>query len=470
MDVPAFVCRALEVLQKDGHQAWLVGGSLRDFWLGLKPKDWDIATSAPTQRVMALFDRAVPSGLAFGTVTVLLEGRPLEITTFRREKSYTSRRKPAEIEFGVSLEEDLSRRDFTVNALAYDPIKKQWVDPYRVIPGLAAKKLEIKAVGNAGERFEEDPLRMLRAFYLMSRAGAAGAEILWDAATLKAITAGRHRILRVSGERIRDELTKILLGPNPDECLNKMQEAGLLEVVLPEVSRNKGVFQGNRYYRLEVFAHILQTVRIIKPVPALRWAALLHDIGKYACRVEEGEAVHFYGHETLSTFLTRDVLKRLRFSNEFQDRVLRLITHHMFSYPATDAGVRRFLRRVGPDLMEDLLELRRADILATSAEASTAELDRFRRRLVEIQNQKPAFGLKDLAVNGYDIMEHLGIGPGPLVGRALHYLLERVLEDPSLNNREALLAEVKKWGSGTARPGAGAEEKQKGRVLPDPTP
>ncbi|GFN22798.1 CCA tRNA nucleotidyltransferase [Thermanaeromonas sp. C210] len=448
MNVPPFVYHALEILQKGGHQAWLVGGSLRDFWLGLKPKDWDIATSAMPDQVMALFDPAFPSGLEFGTVTVLLEGQPLEITTFRREKGYTTKRKPEKIELGVNLEEDLSRRDFTVNALAYDPLREKWVDPYGVITLLSAKKLEIKAVGDAEERFEEDPLRMLRAFYLMARAGAAGAEVSWDEATLKAISTSRRKILRVSAERIRDELTKILLGPNPDECLDKMQETGLLDIILPEVSRNKGVFQGNRHYQLDVFEHILQAVRIINPSPLLRWAALLHDTGKYACRVEVGDAVHFYGHEDFSASLAQDILKRLRFSNEFQERLLRLITNHMFTYPTTDAGVRRFLRRVGPDLVQDLLELRRADILATAPGAGTEELDRFRRRLAEIQNQKPAFGLKDLAVNGYDIMEHLNLSPGPQVGRALNYLLERVLEEPSLNTREALLAELKKWAEG----------------------
>lgn len=445
MKVPAFVYRAVEILQKAGYQAWLVGGALRDFWLGLEPKDWDIATKAMPGQVMDLFDKAIPTGLQFGTVTVLIDDNPIEVTTFRKEAQYNAKRKPEKIELGVTLEEDLSRRDFTVNALAYDPIQEKWFDPYGVIPQLLAKQLEIKAVGNPEERFEEDPLRMLRAFYLMARAGAAGARVCWDQPTLKAITLSRQKMLRVSAERVRDEMTKILLGPNPDECLREMQETGLLEVILPEVSQNKGVIQGNRHYKLDVFEHILEAVKIIKPSPVLRWTALLHDIGKYCCRIETEDAIHFYGHEKVSVSLAQNILERLRFSKDFQEKVIHLIAHHMFSYPTTDAGIRRFLRRIGPDLVEDLLELRRADILATSPEATTLPLDYFRWRLAEIQNQKLAFGLKDLAINGHDVMEHLNLTPGPKVSEALNYLLERVLDDPALNTRETLLAELKKW-------------------------
>ncbi|MGB9660911.1 MAG: CCA tRNA nucleotidyltransferase [Moorellaceae bacterium] len=447
MHIPAHVFYTVETLHKAGYQAWLVGGALRDFWLGLEPKDWDIATEAMPEEVMALFDRAIPTGLQFGTVTVLIDDNPVEVTTFRKEAQYNAKRHPEKVELGVTLEEDLSRRDFTVNALAYDPLQERWFDPYGVIPQLSAKQMEIKAVGHPEERLEEDPLRMLRAFYLMARAGAAGAKVFWDPPTLKAITLARQKILRVSAERVREEMTKILLGPNPDACLGKMQEAGLLEVILPEVSRNQGVVQGNRYYKLDVFDHILAAVRVIKPTPLLRWTALLHDVGKYCCRVVTGDAVHFYGHEKVSVALAQNILERLRFSKDFQEKVLHLIAHHMFTCPTTDAGIRRFLRRIGPDLVRDLLELRRADILATSSEANLQSLEYFKRRLEEIQNQKPAFGLKDLALNGYDVMEHLNLAPGPQVGEALNYLLERVLDDPNLNTREVLLAELQEWAA-----------------------
>lgn len=445
--LPSFVYQAVKTLQEKGYAAWVVGGALRDYWLGLEAKDWDIATSALPEEVMTLFERAIPTGLKFGTVTVIIEDHALEITTFRQEKNYTLKRKPGQINFGVSLEEDFKRRDFTVNALAYDPVAPKWYDPYQVIPKLKCKLLEIKAVGNPIERFEEDPLRMLRAFYLMSRAGAVGAKIYWDKATLKAISSSREKILRVSAERIREELTKILLGPNPDQCLRKMQQVGLLEVILPEVSRNQGVIQGNQSYKLDVFEHILAVVREISPSPHLRWTALLHDIGKFACRKEEEKNIHFYGHEKVSVELARLVLERLKFSREFKEKVLHLISHHLFSYPTTPAGLRRFLRRVGPEAVEDLLELRRADILGTDPQADLSPLEEFSQRLKKIQQESLAFSLKNLAINGYDVMEHLNLSPGPAVGKALNYLLEKVLEDPSLNTREALLGELKRWAT-----------------------
>lgn len=443
--VPHFVYRAVKTLQEKGYAAWVVGGALRDYWLGLKAKDWDVATDALPQEVMNLFEKAIPTGIKFGTVTVVLDGNALEITTFRQEKNYTPQRKPGQVKLGVTLEEDFKRRDFTVNALAYDPVNERWYDPYYVIPKLEGKLMEIKAVGDPCERFEEDPLRMLRAFYLMARAGEARAKVCWDEATLKAISLSRDKILRVSAERIRDELNKILLGSNPDECLRKMQQVGLLEVILPEVSRNHGVIQGDKTYKLDVFEHILAVVRTIKPSLHLRWAALLHDVGKFSCRKEEGEKIHFYGHEKVSVELARLALERLKFSQEFKEKVLHLISHHLFSYPTTPAGLRRFLRRVGPEAVEDLLELRRADILGTDPEANLLALEEFSRRLEEIRQKKAAFSLKDLAINGYDVMECLNLSPGPAVGKALNYLLERVLEDPSLNTRETLLRELKEW-------------------------
>ncbi|MDN5347971.1 MAG: hypothetical protein PWP65_1535 [Clostridia bacterium] len=397
------------------------------------------------EEVMALFKRTVPSGLRFGTVTVYLDGEAVEVTTFRREGRYGPDRRPQEVRLGVTLEEDLSRRDFTVNALAYDPVKNSWIDCYGVKHRLAAKYLEIKAVGSAKERFEEDPLRMLRAFYLMARAGAAGARFAWDEDTFAAISSCRDKIKGVSGERIREELNKILLGPNPAACLAKMEEAGLLEIILPELTANKGVDQGNRFHRLDVLEHILATVQLVEPRLALRWAALLHDIGKYRCRIEVGDRFLFYGHAPVSAEMASAVLGRLKFGKELQNQILNLIAHHMFDYPQTEAGIRRLLRRVGPENIDDLLELRRADILASGPNATTRAVENLRRQIREVQNKKPGLTLKDLAVNGFDVMEHLKIKPGPRVGQALNYLLERVLDEPSLNERQALLAELDRW-------------------------
>ncbi|MBC7342731.1 MAG: CCA tRNA nucleotidyltransferase [Clostridia bacterium] len=575
-NIPQAVLQVLDRLHQAGHEAYIVGGAVRDMLLGLAPQDWDVATSARPEEVMRLFRRVIPSGLEFGTVTVLMrqgeERLPIEVTTYRAEGRYSAKRHPEDVKFGVSLEEDLSRRDFEINALAYDPLNDNWVDPYGALQQLGRGQIQIKAVGQAQERFHEDPLRMLRAISLWGRlasiwaqGGASeqvsgtglplrtgeaeasskqaidggnnlalsdeetdecqidndskgaslydpeeierrkqlareasahrsrrindpqlppptfppgavspvfrisrwgvvsriglgwpkGVRVFVDPLTYRAISECREELRRVSAERIRDELTKILLSLAPAHCLRMLISTGLGAIILPELEACRGVRQGKADRDLDVFSHILGVVEAARPDLILRLAALTHDLGKPACREIVDDEVHFYGHDRVGAAMAGRLLKRLRFSNEVIHGVTHLVSFHMFNVPETESGVRRLMNRVGEEWILPLWELRVADLVGSGVKKISYRVRWMREEVERIRAAREAITLKSLAVNGHDVMDALGLKPGPLVGQVLNWLLDQVLEDPTINNKEKLLALAKEFLAQRADPGSG---------------
>ncbi len=439
--VPAPVRQVLEGLQGAGFAAFLVGGCVRDLLLGRTPQDWDVATAARPEQVQALFPRTAATGLAYGTVTVLTP-EPVEVTTFRRDLAYLDGRRPAAVVFGQTVEEDLARRDFTVNAIAWDPGHGSWVDPFGGRADLAAGVL--RAVGEPEARFREDALRMLRAVRL-----AVQLEFTIEPATWRAIERCAPLVRRLSWERIRDECLKLLAAPAAATGLWMLHELGLLFLILPELQPAAGLPQG-KPGAPTLLAHLIATVEACPPDPLLRLAALLHDVGKPATRgVQPDGRVTFHGHEVVGAELADDILRRLRLDARSREHVVELIRLHMVSGDEVGKkALRRWLGRYGERWVRDLLRLRRADHVASGHPGPNPWADRLERELEEVLAEQGALRVSDLAVDGHDVMRVLGVPPGPVVGRVLQALLERVLEEPQLNQREKLLALLESWRAG----------------------
>jgi tRNA nucleotidyltransferase (CCA-adding enzyme) len=445
---PAQVLAALERLRAGGHQAYLVGGALRDVLLDRAGVELlDVATDRRPEEVMALFPRIEPIGLAHGTVLVMLDGLAFECTTFRREGAYADARHPDDVEFTTELREDLARRDFTVNALAFDPLSGVLVDPHGGLSDLGQRRL--RAVGEPLARFREDALRPVRAARF-----AATLEFELEPATRAALGGVVDRARLVAPERVRVELVKLMAAPRPSTGLELLREAGLLELWMPELTRCHAVPQ-NRWHAYDVYTHSLETCdHAPAGKPAVRWAALLHDIGKPDTRVERRGEGTFYGHQSVGADLAGRLLERLRFPGAERTAIVHLVREHMFDYRAqwSDAAVRRWVRRVGEEAIADLFDLRIADLLGNGLKTGfPAQLEALRSRIERVLAGSHALRVRDLAVDGRDVMEALGVGPGPAVGVALEALLEEVLEEPARNTREWLLARLA--GLRTARAG-----------------
>jgi poly(A) polymerase/tRNA nucleotidyltransferase (CCA-adding enzyme) len=436
--LPAAVRQVMTTLLDAGHEAALVGGGVRDAVRGARPTDWDVATSAPPEVVERLFPRSTWEN-RFGTVTVLpssVEEPAVEVTTYRVEGPYRDQRRPDSVRWGDSLPEDLSRRDFTINALAWVPLdlaagRGRLTDPFGGASDLSAGVL--RAVGDPDARLAEDALRMVRAVRFATRF-----ELRLDEATAAAIRRHSPAATGLSGERLHDELGRILAAEAPpSRAVRLMEDLGLLAVLLPELAALRGVPQ-SKAIPGDALDHSLRTADALPAAdPVLRLAGLLHDAGK-ATTLADG---HFIGHERAGAQLVEVLLRRLRYSRSDIARVVRLVRHHMFAYTRewTDAAVRRFVRRVGPDLLEDLYALRRADNLASGArEPDTGGLAELRQRAARVLADDP-IGPGQLALDGHDLVRELGLAPGPEIGRLLGELLEAVLDDPSLNRRGTLL-------------------------------
>jgi putative nucleotidyltransferase with HDIG domain len=428
---------AAAVLNAGGKKAYLVGGAVRDILRGKQAKDWDIATDALPEEVMALFPRVFPSGIKHGTVTVRLKGHSLEITTFRSESAYTDGRRPDQVRYRAAIEEDLSRRDFTMNAVAFKLPGGPITDPYNGRDDI--KNRIIRCVGRAEERFAEDGLRPLRAVRFAAQLG-----FRVDPPTLAAIPGALQVSARVSPERIRDELDKIAASEKPSAGLLLMETTGLLELLLPELSRCRGVDQGG-FHRFDVLDHSLLACDYAartKAPPQVRLAGLFHDIGKALTQQSDGAGGYtFYGHEGESARLAGEIMTRLRCPKALTDQAVHLIAEHMFHYEDSwgDAAVRRFIIRAGEDRLGDLFALRLADTYAhAGTEPGGDLLVPLIRRIDAVLAQGRAFTLRDLAVSGRDLGE-IGIAPGPRMGAVLRELLEAVVNDPELNRRERLL-------------------------------
>ena len=436
---PAQVLDALERLRADGHQAYLVGGALRDVLLDRAGVELlDVATDRRPREVMALFPRTEPIGIAHGTVLVMLDGLAFECTTFRREGAYADARHPDEVEFTTELRADLARRDFTVNALAFDPSSGVLVDLHGGLSDLEHHRL--RAVGEPLARFREDALRPVRAARF-----AATLEFELEPATRAALAGVVDRARLVALERVRVELVKLMAAPRPSTGLELLREAGLLGLWMPELTRCHAVPQ-NRWHAYDVYTHSLETCdHAPAGKPAVRWAALLHDIGKPDTRIERRGDGTFYGHQSVGADLADRLLERLRFPGAERAAIVHLVREHMFDYRAqwSDAAVRRWVRRVGEEAIADLFDLRIADVLGNGLKTGfPAQLEALRRRIERVLAGAHALRVGDLAVDGRDVMETLGVGPGPPVGEALEALLEEVLEEPGRNTREWLLARL----------------------------
>jgi tRNA nucleotidyltransferase (CCA-adding enzyme) len=434
--VPAEVKEVIAALRAAGKQAYLVGGCVRDLLAGLDAVDYDVATDATPEEVRRIFRRTAPTGIRHGTITVLGDEGDYEVTTFRRDGKYGDARHPDDVTYAENIEEDLSRRDFTMNALAYDPLEGELVDLFGGVEDF--ERGVVRAVGDAAERFREDGLRPLRAVRL-----AARFDFEVDADTLNAIPGVLDRVRMVAAERVRDEFVKMLAtAPRPSYGIELMRETGLLEVYIPELLEGYAVTQ-NEFHAYDVYTHSLYTCDAAPAEkPLVRLAALLHDIGKPRTRVVRDGRVTFYNHQAVSRRIARDILNRLRFSKKQRDHVMHLVYYHMFGYtPAwTDAAVRRLIRKVGRENIADLFDLRIADWFGNGTNYGfPGYLRALERRVNEAIAREEAFTERDLAIDGRDVMSALGIGPGPKVGEALSYLLERVLEDQALNERGRLL-------------------------------
>lgn len=438
--VPDEVTRVTNTLHEAGFDAYLVGGCVRDLVLGKEPKDWDVTTNAHPDQIQALFPETYYNN-SFGTVGVVNETtenpslKVVEVTPYRKEGTYSDNRRPDTVVFGVSLEEDLSRRDFTVNAIAYDPHKGHSVDPYKGHDDLVAKML--RAVGNPGERFREDALRMLRAIRLGAELGFA-----IEQETFVALTENAHLLKNISKERIRDELVKTLMSSRPMEALLHMKQTGLLEYVLPDLLRGVGVEQ-NQAHSYTVFEHNLRTLQHAADKGwslEIRLSALLHDISKPESRRKHpitGDWT-FYGHEVVGSRVTRKILSDLRFSQEIAEKVVKMVRWHMFfSDPdkITLSAVRRMIANVGTENIWDLLDLRICDRIGTGRPKEQPFRFRKYKSMVEEALRDP-ISVGMLKINGARLMEVTHETPGPRIGSLLHALLEEVLDDPTKNTTE----------------------------------
>jgi tRNA nucleotidyltransferase (CCA-adding enzyme) len=423
-------------LIRAGFACYLVGGAVRDMLLKRKVTDYDVATDARPEDVMKIYRRVIPTGIKHGTVTVLFKGIQVEVTTFRTESDYTDGRRPARVVFSPSILDDLKRRDFTINAMAWDLAGGGLLDPHGGREDLA--RGIIRAIGDPDERFSEDGLRPVRACRFTAQFNF---EI--EPHTFESIPGALETVRQVSAERIRDELIRMLASGKPSVGFQALHASGLLALILPELEQTVGVEQ-RELHSFDVFLHLLYSC---DAAPAdnlvLRLSALLHDVGKPGTSTVDADGLaHFFGHEELSARLAERILLRLRFPSEIIGTVTHLVRHHMFNYTEdwSDAAVRRFVARVGEAHVPALLALRRADQVGmrNQREVSTA-LIAFEKRIEKVLAAGSALTLKSLKINGRDLMDRLGLPPGPQVGTVLAYLLESVLDDPALNESATLL-------------------------------
>ena len=418
--IPEFVRFILNRLKHAGHRAFIVGGAVRDSCLKRPITDWDVATSATPGEMKIIFHDKRLFALKHNTVTLVDSGSHFEVTTFRGQKN--------------KIEEDLGRRDFTINAMAFDSEKEEILDPHGGKADIARKL--VRAAGDPDARFREDPLRLLRAVRL-----ATELKFRIETGTLNVLTRMAPLLHQVAAERIREELTKILMSPKPSTGFNLTVRTGLLSHFLPELLEGYRKRQ-NAYHRYTIFKHIMETLDRVEPVPSLRLTALLHDIAKPRVREKINGQWRFYGHEKASADLSEQIMDRFKFSKHMIRKVIKLITHHMIGYNSgwTNGGIRRLIRRVGQEDIMDLIVFRRADILAHGLNDHKSDLlDELEKRIMDQIKGSMAITTQDLALNGFKVMEFLGISPGPEVGRILKQLMEKVTDHPEMNNQETLL-------------------------------
>lgn len=434
LQIPEKVSKIIKLLQQNGYDAYAVGGCVRDSLLGRSPADWDITTSAKPLEVKAIFRRTVDTGLQHGTVTVMLDREGFEVTTYRIDGEYEDSRHPKEVIFTGNLEEDLKRRDFTINAMAYNETAGL-VDVFGGIDDL--EKKVVRCVGKAQERFTEDALRILRAVRFSAQLGFSIEE-----ATKKAAGELVGTLKNISAERIRTELVKLLVSAHP-QYLRTAWELGITGIILPEFDAMMETEQKNPHHCYNVGEHTLKALEYIENDKVMRLAVLFHDIGKPAKRTTDENGIdHFYGHPKLGMETTRGILRRLRFDNDTIKKVTELVYWHECVWECTEKSIRKALSKIGPELFPMLLKVRHADILAQSTYKREEKLERLEQSRVifeEIMEKQQCICIKDLAVTGRDLID-AGMKPGKELGEKLDYFLQIVLEEPEKNTKEYLLS------------------------------
>ena len=432
MRLPEHAARAVAALEAAGYQTWAVGGCVRDSLRGAAPHDWDLCTAARPDQMQAVFagGRVLETGLRHGTLTLLTEGGPIEITTFRTDGGYSDGRHPDGVRFVGSVEDDLARRDFTIGAMAWHP-QRGLCDPYGGLDDLQEGIL--RAVGDPDARFTEDALRILRGIRFVSRLGFAV-----ERETAAAMRRQAARLNGIAAERVRGELTGLLCGRFAHRALRMF--ADLIGVVLPELTPMFGCAQRNPHHLYDVWEHSIRAAAQVPAEPVLRWAALLHDCGKPACKTVDEQGIgHFYGHPAVSRTIAEQIARRLRFSGADQDRLLLLVEQHDRPLGENDKLVRRRLSQIGEARFRDLLALKKGDAVGQGTHPEdVAALLETERRLRAVLQADICFSLHHLAVKGNDLTA-LGLS-GPAVGEMLHFLLDAVLDEQAENTREALLA------------------------------
>ena len=430
------------ILHNKGFSCYLVGGAVRNQLLGIEEKDYDLATNAYPEDIMNTFNRVIPTGIKHGTVTILFKGEAYEITTFRVDGEYSDGRRPDTIEFTSNIYEDLKRRDFTINSIAYDILKEEMIDPNNGLSDLENKT--IKAIGDPHKRFQEDGLRPLRACRF-----AAQLNFTIEDKTFKAISKNIEKFKSVSKERIYDELVKTMKAKKPSITFHLLYNSGLLEVISPDLVNCMGVTQRERH-KYDVFEHLLHTCDYCPQSDKnLRFAGLFHDLGKVTVlKYKDDGTPTFYNHEKASSRLAVKIMKNLKFPNKDISKIEHLINYHMFNYEHnwTDAAIRRFISKVGTESINELLTLQKADLKSMKVTSESFKLvDEFEDRIKHILNEKNAFTIKDLSINGNILNRELEIPQGPIMGKIFRRLLDDVLDDPKLNQEEILKTKAKNY-------------------------
>ncbi|MDP3015336.1 MAG: HD domain-containing protein [bacterium] len=459
--IPEEIILVANKLVASGYNAYLVGGCVRDLLMGREPKDWDVATDAKPEEIQKIFSTfagatadkpATVYENKFGTVGVKTGSdneslKIIEITTFRIEGKYTDKRHPDEIKFAETIEEDLGRRDFTINAIALKPntqnLKPELVDPFNGQDDI--KNKIIRAVGNPEDRFNEDALRLMRAVRF-----ATELDFSIQGKTAVAVKKQAGLLEMIAKERIRDEFIKILMAEKAVSGIQLLEDLGLLRFIAPELRDGIGVGQ-NKHHIYTVWEHNLKALDYAAKKNyslEIRLAALLHDIGKPATKVGEGLDCTFYNHEIVSAKLAAEILDRLRFPKDLAEKIIHLVRYHLFYYnvgEVSEAGVRRFLARVGPENVDDFIKIREADRIGSGVPKAVPYKLRHLLFMIEKVKQDP-ISPKMLKVNGEDVMKILGIEPGPRVGRILSVLLDEVIENPEKNTKENLEFRIQDLG------------------------
>lgn len=432
------VVKILNKFEKNKFKAYIVGGAVRDYLLGYDINDYDIATDAKPEEVTEIFEKVIPTGVKYGTVTLIYNNKNYEITTFRKDFDYINNRKPDKVVYSEDIDEDIKRRDFTINSLYCDS-KGRIRDKYSGVKDIKSKI--IRTIGNPDERFKEDALRMIRAVRFMATLGFKIEE-----KTKNSIVKNHQLIENVSAERIKTEFDRILLSNNPGEGIRTLTDTNLMKYIIPELYKTVDFDQHSKYHDKNVYDHTIAVVENIEPKLDLRLAALLHDISKpESFTLDEELEGHFKGHHIKSADKSLEILKRLRYDNKTIENVRVLIRYHYLKdISIKEKGVKRFINNVGKERLDDIFKLNIADIKGKADMRSIDKVYNLQKKCKEIFEKQEPLSIKDLKINGNDIIK-TGVKEGKKVGEVLQYLLEKVLENPDLNNRKDLLEITKNY-------------------------